>query len=52
MQVGHVAIIRTPKTSSGTTTTMEVSTTGNVVLNRTLQINFPEKILFFARVRR
>ncbi len=52
MQVGHVAIVRTPKTSSGTTTTMEVSTTGNVVLNRTLQINFPEKILFFARVRR
>lgn len=52
MQVGHVGIVRTPKTSSGTTTTMEVTTNSDVVLNRTLQNNFPDKLLFFARVRR
>lgn len=52
MQVGHVGIVRTPKTSSGTTTTMEVTTNSDVVLSRTLQNNFPDKLLFFARVRR
>lgn len=52
MGVSHVAIVRTPKTDSGTTTTFEVSTIGEVVLNRSLQNNYPEKILFFARVRR
>lgn len=52
MAVAHVAVIRTPKTSSNTTTTLEVSTVNGVVLNRSLQNNYPEKILFFARVRR
>ncbi|WP_312288073.1 phage tail protein [Terrisporobacter sp.] len=52
MQVSHVAVVRTPKNSNNQTTTMEVTTNSDVVLNRTLQNNFPEKILFFARVRR
>lgn len=52
MGVSHVAIVRNPKTTSGTTTTYEVSTVGEIVLNRSLQNNYPEKILFFARVRR
>ena len=55
MQVGHVAIIRTPKTPSGKTTTYEVTKIkGNpdCLINRALQNNFPKKILFFARPRR
>ena len=55
MQVGHVGIIRTPKTSSGKTTTYEVTHIEGspyCILNRTLQENHPDKLLFFARPRR
>lgn len=51
MQVGHVAVIRTVKTD-GYVTTFEVSTPSNTVLNRSLAKNYPEKILFFARIRK
>lgn len=51
MQVGHVAVIRTVK-SDGYVTTFEVSTPNGTILNRSLAKNFPEKILFFARIRK
>ena len=51
MQVGHVAVIRTVK-SDGFVTTFEVSTPSGTVLNRSLAKNYPEKILFFARIRK
>lgn len=51
MQVGHVAVVRTVK-SDGYVTTFEVSTPNGTVLNRSLEKNHPDKILFFARVRK
>ena len=37
---------------SGYVTTFEVSTPNGTILNRSLAKNFPEKILFFARIRK
>ncbi len=50
MQVGHVAIVGSVNGTD--VTTYEVSTPTGVILKRKLADNTPDKILFFARVRK
>lgn len=51
MQIGHVAIVSSVL-EDGDVTTYEATSSSNVILNRRLSANYPEKILFFARPRR
>lgn len=50
MQVGHVAVVA--EVNGNDITTYEVSTPDGVVLKRKLANNTPDKIIFFARVRK
>lgn len=51
MQVGHVAVIR-GFNDNGDVHTYEVTNLSHTIRNRLLKDNYPEKILFFARVRK
>ena len=50
MQIGHVAVVA--EVNGTDVTTYEVSNPDGVVLKRKLANNTPDKIIFFARVRK
>ena len=51
MQVGHIAIVK-GFNSNGDVHTIEATSTTPCIRNRTIENNYPEKLLFFARPRK